>query len=66
VDDATVEGSKSKELQQKHKGARKARSSVAMHARKGTMITRTKPSQSTRPARALERLLEAPACLTTC
>jgi hypothetical protein len=44
VDDATVEGSKSKEPQQKHKGARKARSPVAMHVRKGTMITRTKPS----------------------
>jgi hypothetical protein len=34
-------------------------------ARKGATRTRSRPSRSTLPARALERHLEALACLTT-
>jgi hypothetical protein len=37
-----------------------------MRARRGVTMTMMRPSQLTRPARALERLLEAPACSTTC
>jgi hypothetical protein len=43
VDDAPVEGSKSKEPQQKHKRARKGRSRAARRASRGTTTTRMKP-----------------------
>jgi hypothetical protein len=64
MEDAPAEGSKSNEPQQKHKRGKKGKNPPATRARKGAMGRR--PSRSTRPARALERPLEAPACLTTC
>jgi hypothetical protein len=66
VDYAPAEGSKSKEPQQKHKRARRAKSPAARNTRRGATTTKTRPSQSTWPARALERPLEAPAYSTTC
>jgi hypothetical protein len=66
VDDAPAEGSKSKEPSRRTSEARRARSLATRHARKGTTTTRMKPSQSTRPKRALEQPLEARACSTTC
>jgi hypothetical protein len=66
VDDAPAEGSKSKEPQNKQREAIKARSPAATCARKGATRTTTRPSQSTLPARALERPLEAPTCSTPC
>jgi hypothetical protein len=43
-----------------------ARIDAARHARRGATATGTKPSQLTRPERALEQPLEAPTCSTTC
>jgi hypothetical protein len=63
VDDAPAEGSKSKEPQQKHKRGKKGKKP---HHEAHAQGTRTRPSQSTRPARALERPLEAPTCSMTC
>jgi hypothetical protein len=47
-------------------GAKRARSCAARRARRDTTMTGTRPSQWTRPERAFERPLEAPACSTTC
>jgi hypothetical protein len=47
-------------------GARRARSRAARHTHRDATTMGTRPSQLTRPERALERLLEAPVCLTTC
>jgi hypothetical protein len=66
VDDTLAEGSKSKEPQQRHKQARKARSCVARRARRDATTTGTRPSQLTRLERALERPLEDPTYSTTC
>jgi hypothetical protein len=52
VDDASVEGNKSKEPTKKW--ARRARSLAATCVSKGAMRTTTRPSLSTLPARALE------------
>jgi hypothetical protein len=44
VDDAPTEGSKSKEPQQKHKRAKKARSHATRHVCKDATTTGTRPS----------------------
>jgi hypothetical protein len=65
ADDVPAEGSKSKEPQQKHKRGKKGkRPHRDAHAQGCDDDER--PLQSTRPARALERLLEAPECSTMC
>jgi hypothetical protein len=66
VDDAPTEGNKSKESQQKHKQVKKGKMPHRNARAQGATMTRTRPSQSTRPVRALERPLEAPACSMTC
>jgi hypothetical protein len=66
VDNATAEGSKSREPSTSTSGSGRARSPTAKRGRRGTATTRTRPSRSTRPARALERPLEAPSCSMTC
>jgi hypothetical protein len=63
VDDAPAVGSKSKDPHKKHNGAR---SLTVRRTRRGTITTGTRPSQSTRPERALERPVEALACSMTC
>jgi hypothetical protein len=66
ADDAPAEGSKSKEPQQKHKRGKKGKKPHRETRAQGTMTTETRPSQSTRPERALELPLKTPACSTTC
>jgi hypothetical protein len=66
VDDAPAKKGKSKEPQQRHKRGKRARSRTARHARRGTTMTGMRPSLLTQLEGALERPLEAPACLTTC
>jgi hypothetical protein len=66
VDDASAEGSKSKEPQQKHKQGKKGKNRAARRARRGVTTTRTRPSLLTQLEGVLERPLEAPAYSTTC
>jgi hypothetical protein len=63
VDDAPAEGSKSKEPS---RSTSRARSPTVMCTHRGATTTRKRPSQSTRPARALKRSLDYPVCSTTC
>jgi hypothetical protein len=53
AEDAPAEGSKSKKPHQKHKCGKKGKSRAARRARRDTTTTRTRPSQLTRPERAL-------------
>jgi hypothetical protein len=67
VDDMPAERSKSKDPPSKNtSGARRVRSLTARRARRGTTTTGTRPSNSTRLERALERPLEAPTCSMAC
>jgi hypothetical protein len=66
VNDSPPEGSKSKSPSRNTSAARRARRLTMTHARRGATMTGMRPSRSTRPERALERPLEAPACSTTC
>jgi hypothetical protein len=66
VDDVPVEGSKSKESQQKHKLGKKGKKSHREARAQGRDDTGTRPSQWTRLERALKQPLEAPTCSTTC
>jgi hypothetical protein len=66
VDDAPAEGSKSKEPQQKHKRGKKGKKLRREARAQGRDGTATRPSQLTRPERALECPLEAPTYFTTC
>jgi hypothetical protein len=66
VDDAPVEGSKSKEPQQKNKRARKGRSRVGRRASRGATTMETKPLLLTQLDGALDRPLEALGYSTTC
>jgi DNA-directed RNA polymerase specialized sigma24 family protein len=59
VDNAPAEGSKSKEPQQKHKRARKARSRAARRASRGVTTTGKKPLLLTQLEGVLEQTLEA-------
>jgi hypothetical protein len=66
VDDTPAEGTKSKEPQQKHKRGKKGKRPHCDERAQGRDETGTRPSPSTRPARALERPLKALTCSTTC
>jgi hypothetical protein len=66
VDDAPAKGNKSKEPQQKHKRAKRARSHAARCVRRDATTMGTRPSQLTQLEEVLERLLEAPTYSTTC
>jgi hypothetical protein len=62
VGNAPAKGRKSKEPQKKQKSGKRAKSLTMTCARSDAM----RPSQSTRPARALEQSLEVPMCSMTC
>jgi hypothetical protein len=66
VDDTARRAASPRSPSRSTRGARKARNHDARCARRGTMTTGTRPSRLTRPERALEWPLKAPACSTTC
>jgi hypothetical protein len=66
MDDTPVEGSKSKEPQQKHKQGKKGKKPHHEARAQGGDDDGDEAPQLTRPERAPERSLKAPLCSTTC